>query len=461
MAMLMGIYEVGELIGCGAVADVVRVTDTRTGESFAVKLFRDGGPAELAQFYREGSVRFGNHPNLIQTHLCQQDGDCHIMVQDYVDGCTLEELVQRNGGLGLIGAVEVLYQALVGIENVHAHGLIHSDLKASNILLEESGCVRICDFGAAQEAQELLGGLKHLWGTPGYIPPEAILDGWADTRADIFSLGSVFHYAATGAEAFSGGTDAERNEAACCTDPCPLELLVPDISVPLSSTIRKALAKDPEDRFGSATEFRWQLSQTPECQQFLHQFPDWNPAVPPPPLLHADPGSPCIARLKCMRIVRNGQICVSNEPFTVLEIGPHGKLLTRDQLMDDHVSAVHAWLWGCWGRLWIEDVGSTNGTHVNGQPIRGRCELRPNDQVWVGDVAIEWEPASPEPLARSPLPVPQVDHHPSVPTLDDPIVKGYRPTRLTTLEMLRMRLRMFARRLRWMADCIFNTRGAP
>jgi serine/threonine-protein kinase len=256
--LLAGRYQVLRRIGAGSIAQVVAARDLTSGIVVALKVLYPNlldDPAVADRFRREVQVvRRIDHPHVVRIHDLVSAGDLVFLVMELHAGGDLADRLARGGPLP---AVETLCRQLCGaLEAAHRAGVIHRDVKPQNILVGEGELdARLCDFGLARTAD--LAGLTTrttVLGTPAYMAPEVISDGYADPRSDLYSLGVVLFEAATGRLPFQGDSPYQLLRQHL-TAPAPrARSLAPELSVRLDEVIARALAKDPLDRFSSAAE---------------------------------------------------------------------------------------------------------------------------------------------------------------------------------------------------------------
>lgn len=274
-------YRIIELLGRGGMGDVYKAQHKVMDRLAALKvikpaLVRDAEAVRRFQREVQAAARL-NHPNIVTAHDAEQAGDVHFLVMEFVDGVNLHEVVRRRGRLPVAEACEFIRQAAEGIEHAHQHGMVHRDIKPHNLMLAESGEVKILDFGLANFASEVaiedrletaysneadliaaapqLTQAGTMMGTPDYIAPEQAEDAHAaDVRADIYSLGCTFYTLLTGRTPFGDGTVMEKIKAHTEREARPLCDFRDDVPAEVEAVLRKMMAKDPETRFQSPAE---------------------------------------------------------------------------------------------------------------------------------------------------------------------------------------------------------------
>jgi hypothetical protein len=280
-APTFGDYRVLEELGAGAVSTVYKAAQESLSRTVAIKALRATiSPSSpfAAQLEREARLlgELG-HPNIVLCHDFVKRSSQMYLVLEYIDGFSLAELVSRAGK----GRVDIETVAHIGAEiarglaHAHERGIVHRDVKPSNVLLSKRGEVKLVDFGIAQRerlptADEPLPSGPSLaaaagpsssqpdeneaFGTPAYMSPEQILGEFVDARSDVFSLGVVLYELLTGTRPFERG-DSDRRAAAqrIRRDPAvPLRVRAPDVPRALETVVMRSLEKLPADRYATA-----------------------------------------------------------------------------------------------------------------------------------------------------------------------------------------------------------------
>ena len=282
--MLAGRYRLEAQISAGAVGQVWRATDLALGRPVAVKLLRAEyaqHPEILARFRAEAKHAGGlSHPGIARVYD-YGDGDrpgAPYLVMELVDGPSLGRLLAA-GPLGPARTMDVISQAAAGLAAAHEAGLVHRDIKSSNLLVGPDGQVKITDFGIAHAAWSApITQTGALVGTPAYLAPERITGGPATPASDLYSLGVVGYQCLTGTVPFEGipyeVTAAHRHRT--------LPPLAPAVPAGVAELIMDLTAKDPAGRPASAGEVAVRAGQ-------LRDALAERPAAPPPA---SEPGGP-------------------------------------------------------------------------------------------------------------------------------------------------------------------------
>lgn len=277
----MGPYEIVAAIGSGAMGEVYRARDTRLGREVAIKILRRDGYARLLQEARAVSAL--NHPNILGLYdICSENGS-EFLVMELVHGKTLDQLI-GNRGLHVNEAVKYAIPIADALARAHSAGILHRDLKASNIMISVDGMPKILDFGLAQAAQpesgsdetrSLTGASERLLaGTAAYMSPEQAEGKKLDARSDIFSFGAVLYEMVTGRRAFRGDSTASTLAAVLHRDPDPPT----NVPKELERLIQRCLRKDPNRRFHSLNDVKVELEEVREESESEIQSPAQAPA---------------------------------------------------------------------------------------------------------------------------------------------------------------------------------------
>jgi serine/threonine-protein kinase len=252
-----GRYAVLRELGRGGMGAVFLATDLSLDREVAIKVL----PPELAvqpalreRFVREARLAASlSHPNIVHVHAVEEHGDLLAFVMQYVDGETLTERVARSGPYDAQDCARLLQDTAWALGYAHARGIVHRDVKPDNLLIERgTGRALIMDFGIArQERATNLTEVGHSIGTPHYMSPEQAAAEQVDGRSDLYSLGCVGFFAATGRPPFEAES-AHKLLMQHLTVPAPAVATVrAEFPTGLSAVIARALEKDPADRFAT------------------------------------------------------------------------------------------------------------------------------------------------------------------------------------------------------------------
>jgi serine/threonine protein kinase len=256
----LGHYEVKEVIGRGGMGIVLRAFDGKLHRVVAIKVMA----AQLAtsvtarrRFTREAQAAAAvSHDHIVTIHAVEEDKALPYLVMHYVAGLSLQQRLERDGPLELQEILRIGMQTASGLAAAHAQGLVHRDIKPANILLENGvERVKITDFGLARAAADAsLTQSGMIAGTPQYMSPEQADGKSVDQRTDLFSLGSVLYAMCTGRGPFRASGTVAVLKRVCEETPTPIRETNPAIPDWLVAIIEKLHAKDPAQRYQSATE---------------------------------------------------------------------------------------------------------------------------------------------------------------------------------------------------------------
>ena len=259
---LAGRYEITGVLGRGGMGIVYVARDHELDETVAVKVLRTeiAGSEEAARRFRSEIklARRIRHRNICGIHEYGQDGPLRFIVMEYVEGFTLRQILRQRGRLPTGEAFDVAIEVAEGLQAVHDAGIIHRDLKATNVMLDRGGTVRLMDFGIAKQLQQEdttgITATAQMIGTPEYMSPEQVRSEKLDGRSDVYSLGVLVFELFTGELPFHGDTPMSVILAHLETPP-PLDgMRATWLPRPLVPVLHKALAKDRNERYRSPRE---------------------------------------------------------------------------------------------------------------------------------------------------------------------------------------------------------------
>ena len=205
---LAGRYRIIRQLGHGGMASVLLAEDERLGRLVAIKRLHTSSPEDaLARFRREARIGASlNHPNVVSIFDSTTDEDSLLIVMEYVDGESLKERLAR-GPLEMDAAIEVLKQIGAALDHAHAAGIVHRDVKPSNVLIAGDGNAKLADLGIATAVDATrITSTNDIIGTLSYIAPERLENAPDDASADVYSLAAVAFEALSGQKAQRGRT---------------------------------------------------------------------------------------------------------------------------------------------------------------------------------------------------------------------------------------------------------------
>lgn len=256
----LGRYEIERVIGAGGMGVVLKGFDTELNRPVAVKVLAPHlahNGAARQRFAREGRAAAAVvHEHVVAIHNVESEGQVPFLVMQYVAGQSLQTRVEQQGRLGTCELLRIGVQAAAGLAAAHQQGLIHRDIKPANLLLE-TGVERalLTDFGLARAIDDA--SLTHtgvVAGTPHYMSPEQADGRTIDHRSDLFSLGAVLYFMATGHPPFRAERPMAVLHRICHGRHRPVRESNPEIPEPLSAIIDRLLEKKPSKRPSSAAE---------------------------------------------------------------------------------------------------------------------------------------------------------------------------------------------------------------
>jgi tetratricopeptide (TPR) repeat protein len=266
-------YRILGQIGEGGMGVVYVAEDTRLGRRVAIKIPHAGKDEShyRSRFLREArAVSKLSHRNIAAVYdLGETDDGQLYIVMELVSGQTLGDVL-AGPGLSVARAVEVIREVADALSEAHSHGIIHRDVKPSNVIISDRGEVKVLDFGLAKQLDE--DGTKSralsehtrsdvVIGTPLYLSPEQARGAKVDPRSDLFALGALLYECVSGRPAFAGANVIEIGAQVLHFDPPPPSRFNPRVTAEVDRLVKRALAKKPEDRFQNAKEFSDELTR--------------------------------------------------------------------------------------------------------------------------------------------------------------------------------------------------------
>jgi len=268
-AVFAGRYEVKEIIGAGGMGVVYRAFDRELQEPVAIKTLRPevmAGGSALERFKQE--IRLARriaHRNVVRIYDLGEQNGMYYLTMEYVEGTSLKQLIASRGKLPVEVTLTVGKQLCRALEVAHAEGVIHRDIKPQNMVVEPSGFLKVMDFGIARLANPPKGkGLTEAGtsiGTPDYMSPEQLSGMELDPRSDLYAAGVVLFECLTGHVPFEAETTWALVAKHLEEEPPDPRTLNSDVPGALAVVILKAMAKDPNKRFESASQMHDALAR--------------------------------------------------------------------------------------------------------------------------------------------------------------------------------------------------------
>jgi serine/threonine protein kinase len=256
-------YEVQRRLGRGGMGSVYLAHDTVLGRLVAIKLFLGDldVPDARERFIREArSAARLNHPNIVTVHEFGEFSSQPYIVMEYVVGETLAATIRRKSSASLLEKLQWMDDLCAAVAYAHDAGVIHRDIKPTNLMIDRSGRLKVLDFGVARMMGTFGTAGTSFVGTPGYMAPEQILGRTVDARSDLFSIGVVCYEVLVYREAFPGDTVPTVTHRVLNEQPPGLAEISPDIDPELAAAVERALEKSMDDRFPDVTAMRQVLA---------------------------------------------------------------------------------------------------------------------------------------------------------------------------------------------------------
>jgi serine/threonine-protein kinase len=259
----IGRYRVVERIGKGAMGAVYSAVDEQLGRTVAIKLMLtafEEDPDLRERFYREARIT-GQlaHRNIVTVFDLGDEGGRPFIVMELLDGLPLQEYLHGPASPALDAKLDLMLQICDGLQNAHQAGVVHRDVKPSNLMVLHDGTLKVLDFGVARLAASNLTAAGMLLGTPEYMSPEQARGQKMDARADVFSAAGVFYFILTGRPPF-GSRDLRKVLHSIIHDDPPL-LTDDEAPEALRQVLMRGLAKAPDDRYQQCVDMRADLEQ--------------------------------------------------------------------------------------------------------------------------------------------------------------------------------------------------------
>jgi WD40 repeat protein len=259
--MQLGKYAVGHLIGTGGMGAVYQGEDTFLKRKVAIKILPDSVAQDsnsIRRFVLEArAFARVNHPNAVQIYeVNKRKGVCYLAME-LMRGGSMQDLLKRHGALAWPEATQAVADACRALVATHAVSLVHRDINPGNLMRSADGVVKLADFGLAKDAEArqvtltMPGGVL---GTPGYMSPEQCRSEPVDARTDIYALGATYYTLLVGRPPYVGETPLQVLFAHCSAPvPDPREV-VPEVPAACAAIVRRAMAKEPRDRYQRAAQ---------------------------------------------------------------------------------------------------------------------------------------------------------------------------------------------------------------
>ena len=297
--VLAGRYSLGETIGRGGMAEVVRATDVRLGRDVAVKMLRADlarDPSFQTRFRREAqSAASLNAPCIVSVYDTGEDDEgVPYIVMEHVQGRTLRDVLQTEGRLLPQRALEVTADICAALQVAHDAGIVHRDIKPGNVMLTAAGEVKVMDFGIARAVADSAATMTQtaaVIGTAAYLSPEQARGEHVDVRSDLYSTGCLLYELVTGTPPFTGDSPVAVAYQHVREDPTPPSAYDETLAPEVDQVVLKAMAKSPTARYQTAEEMREDLLRAAAGE----------PVLAPPVLLGQPPVPETVAVASTLR----------------------------------------------------------------------------------------------------------------------------------------------------------------
>ncbi|OGS96290.1 MAG: serine/threonine protein kinase [Gallionellales bacterium RIFCSPLOWO2_02_60_31] len=262
MISQLGRYEVLGELGQGAMGIVYKARDPLIDRVVAIKtinlgLALDEKEEYEGRFYQEAKAAGRlNHPNIVTIYDVGKSGDVAYIAMEFLQGRELRDIMNDGGLLPVDQVLDIVAQVAQGLAYAHEHGIVHRDVKPSNIMVVRDGHAKITDFGIARMASSAVRTQTGMvLGSPKYMSPEQVMGKEIDQRSDIFSLGVMLYEMLTGQAPFNGENVNAIMYQTLNAVPAPPNTLNPAVPEMVNFILAKALAKKVEDRYQNAMDF--------------------------------------------------------------------------------------------------------------------------------------------------------------------------------------------------------------
>jgi serine/threonine protein kinase len=258
-------YRLDATVARSGMSMLYRATDLRDGKQVAIKIPHaemEANPILVERFKREQEIgQELDHPGVVKTYDGEKRSRLYMVIE-WVDGRLLRALLNEEGKLPIERAVNFTLQICDALDMMHKHGVVHRDLKPENVMVDDQDRIKLIDFGIAmkEDARRLtFVDMSTTLGTPDYISPEQVKGQRGDQRSDVYSLGIMLHEMLTGEVPFSGPSPLAVMNERVLVDPKPARKMRPEISPELQEILNRALAREPRNRYQTASEMAWEL----------------------------------------------------------------------------------------------------------------------------------------------------------------------------------------------------------
>jgi len=258
-------YRLDATVAHSGMATLYKATDLRDGRQVAIKVPHaemEAEPILVERFRREQQIgQELDHPGVVKTYDGEQRSRLYMVIE-WVEGELLRSILNKEPKLPIDRATNFALQICDALDTMHKHGVVHRDLKPENIMVDGHDRIKLIDFGIAmkEDARRItFVEMSPTLGTPDYISPEQVKGQRGDQRSDIYSLGVMLYEMLTGQPPYTGPNPLAVMNARVLQDPEPARKLRPEITPELDEILQRALAREPRNRYQTASEMAWEL----------------------------------------------------------------------------------------------------------------------------------------------------------------------------------------------------------
>ena len=259
----IGRYQIVGELGRGAMGIVYKALDPAIGRTIAIKTIRLGDMTDEAErdrlrerLFREAqSAGILSHPGIVTIYDIAEHDGCAYIFMEFVNGPPLEKMLKHERTPDKETLLSIFRQVAVALDYAHKKGIVHRDIKPANIMIHEDGTSKITDFGVAKILSQSMTVAGTMMGTPSYMAPEQIQGGAISGRTDQFALGVIAYAVLTGEKPFSAEYMPTLLYKIVREEPIAPQRLNPTLSPHVEAALRRALTKDPVERFESCADF--------------------------------------------------------------------------------------------------------------------------------------------------------------------------------------------------------------
>ena len=290
-------YEILRQVARGGMAEVYLARDQLLDRRVALKVLFPELSIDrsfVERFRREAqSAANLSHPNIVSVYDWGEEDDTYFIVMEYIDGKPLSALLRAQGPLLADRAASIGADVAAALAFAHRNGVVHRDVKPGNVLLDGNDHVKVTDFGIARAAntKENLTQTGAVMGTATYFSPEQAQGYGVDPRSDVYSLGVVLYEMVTGRPPFAGDNPLTIAYKHVREAPVPPRQVNPAIPAAFEAIILQAMAKDPDDRYGTADELRADLVRYQQGRPVMANPVTWAEPEPEPAATMVQPAS--------------------------------------------------------------------------------------------------------------------------------------------------------------------------